>query len=167
MCMWVWNARLTLFIYLYVCILACLLAVWVRDCVSHVRFYERVSVHHQRWRERWKVVGLAGRFQWGRAKLTDIQEELVVTLLPFAKLPWGQTRVVQQLTDYRQVTLLCLLVKIYSQITLRTKSIWLAKAFEMVQKRFTKTSKSAFWSITSLTDISCQGSSNYCNWFSF
>ncbi len=102
-----------LFIYLYVCILACefLLVVWVRDCVSHMRFYERVSVHHQRWRERWKVVGLAGRFQWGRAELTDIQEELVVTLLPFTKLPRGQTRVVQQLTDYRQVTLLCLLVK--------------------------------------------------------
>lgn len=112
-CVWVWNARLVLFIYLYVCILACdcLLVFWVRDCVSHVRFYERVSVHHQRWWERWKVVGLAGRFQWGRAELTDIQEELVVTLLPFTKLPRGQTRVVQQLTDYRQVALLCLLVK--------------------------------------------------------
>lgn len=114
-------------VYLHVHIVA-------RDClfVSHVRFYERVGVHHQRWWERWKVVGITGRFQRGGAELTDIQEELVVALLPLAELPGGQTGLIQNLTDYGQVTFLSLLwVKEKSGKTKQEKGKVVIKRFKV------------------------------------
>ena len=73
--------------------------------VSNVSLDEGVCVRHDRGGEGGEVRGLQMRLCWGRAELADVQEQLLVQLLPVLEHLGRQSGVIQHLADDGQVTL--------------------------------------------------------------